>query len=208
MTLELFGERDPRVHIGNEVFEFHDAKIAFRYPVVNSVSLRDENSNVLDDWRMAFSCAEIRRNNFAAEVEKVGGIHEFVEKYGTNVDYVRQLLNGKDTKGGRNIGDRAARKIEGLLNKPANWMDQDHSEKRSPALIVNQAENDVDALRYFVAALTATMVVTRPAEAVAVAQTIRNKAPKKFVENGLLKELLKGLDVAKKSKSRPPAASS
>lgn len=203
MSFDFLGERDPRIHFGDEIFQFHDAKIAFRYPDVNSVSLRDKNSNLLDDCGMAMSCAEIRRRNYAAEVDKAGGVDRFFDKYGTNPDYVRQLLNGKGVKGGRNIGDRAARKIEKMLNRPENWMDQDHTEKRSPALALNQGENDVDALRFFAAALTATMAIMRPAEARAVAAAIRLEAPDKFAKNGLLKTLLKVLDKAKKAKTGP-----
>lgn len=206
MSLEFLCQLGSRGGIGDEFFEFHAPKIAKRYPVVNSVSLRDTNSRTLDHPDMPKSAAEIRRENFAAEVEKAGGAQKFADLHEGNVDYVRQMLNGKGVKGGRNIGDRSARRIEGYLKKPKNWLDQDHSDPRSPALVTNQAENDVDALRFFAAALTAAMAAIRPGEGAAVAATLRKKAPKKFVENGLLKELLQVLDKgSKKAKIRPPA---
>lgn len=65
-----------------------------------------------------------------------------------------------------------------------------------PDLVIARLENDIDSLRYGMAALIAAMTVHRPAEAADVAKTIRKSVPQKFVRQGYLHELLQALDKA------------
>lgn len=61
-------------------------------------------------------------------------------------------------------------------------------------LQIARLENDIDSLRFAVAALVSAMTVHRPAEATDVAKTIRKNVPQKFVRRGYLHELLQALD--------------
>lgn len=61
-------------------------------------------------------------------------------------------------------------------------------------LVIARLENDIDSLRFAMAAMVAAMTVHRPAEAAAVAKTIRKSVPQKFVRQGYLHELLQALD--------------
>lgn len=65
-------------------------------------------------------------------------------------------------------------------------------------LVISRLENDIDALRYAVAALVTSMVVNRPAEALDAAETIRQAVPSKFRDQGFLHELLLVLEKASK----------
>jgi hypothetical protein len=56
---------------------------------------------------MLKSAKDIRREKFTAEVNKAGGVKQFVELYSENPDYVRQLISGKTP-----MGHRAARRLE------------------------------------------------------------------------------------------------
>ena len=67
-------------------------------------------------------------------------------------------------------------------------------EKLRPDLVIARLENDIDSLRYGMAAMIAAMTVHRPAEAADVAKTIRKSVPQKFVRQGYLHELLQVLD--------------
>jgi hypothetical protein len=77
---------------------------------------------------------------------------------------------------------------------------------RSAALITNQLENDVDAMRYLLAGMTTAFAVMRPDEGAKIASAIRDPragVPKKFLKNGFLKLMLDRLDAgAKKAKIR------
>lgn len=168
---------------------------------------------------MGFSAAELRRHNFAAAVEKAGGVPAFCRSTELNPDYVRQLLNGKDVKGGRNIGDRAARKIEALIGKDPNWLDQAHGPvavaqaPARPPTVPRQVENDIDALRLAVGALFTDLASTRPAEGARLAERIRATVPENFQDRGLLFALLEVLDTGARAaapakgrkRARPPA---
>lgn len=158
---------------------------------------------------MGLSAAEIRRLNYAQAVAEAGGVPEFVKKYEAydlNPDYVRQLLNGKDVKGGRNIGARSARKIEAMLGKPENWLDQLHGPmglealERAPAppkpvFQAHQQANDIHAIRLAVAALYNHLAATRPDEGTALASGLRETIEEPYQNNGLLQELLSSLDM-------------
>jgi len=77
------------------------------------------------------------------------------------------------------------------------------TDKRAADKAIHQLENDVDSMRYLLNALVAVMIASRPDEADHVARTIRDKVPKKFVENGYLKLTLDAFDKAsKKAKTR------
>lgn len=67
-----------------------------------------------------------------------------------------------------------------------------------PELVIARLQNDVDALRYGMAALVATMTFHRPSEAEAAAKAIRRNVPAKFRDQGFLAELLAVLDRAPK----------
>lgn len=68
-----------------------------------------------------------------------------------------------------------------------------------PDLVIARLENDIDALRYTVAALVATMTVHRPAEAADAARALRRMVPARFRESGLVHELASILERAEKA---------
>jgi len=65
---------------------------------------------------------------------------------------------------------------------------------RRDDLKIARLENDVDSLRYALAALVSVMAVHRPAEGADVAKALRKHVPAKFVKQGYVAELLKALD--------------
>lgn len=65
---------------------------------------------------------------------------------------------------------------------------------RTPALIVNQLENDVDALRYAVGVMATVFAMKRPDEGAEFADAIRATVPQKFLERGIIFELLEMFD--------------
>lgn len=67
-----------------------------------------------------------------------------------------------------------------------------------PDLVIARLQNDVDALRYALAALVSVMTVHRPAEAEAAAKAIRRAVPAKFRDQGFVHELVAVLDRAPK----------
>lgn len=67
-----------------------------------------------------------------------------------------------------------------------------------PDLVIARLENDVDALRYAVAALVSTMTIHRPAEAADAARVLRRSVPARFRESGLIPELAATLERALK----------
>jgi hypothetical protein len=165
---------------------------------------------------MSLSAAEVRRHNFASAVEAAGGVPAFCKKTELNPDYVRQLLNGKDHKGGRNIGERAARKIEGLIGKERNWLDQVHgpvgvkaaerpAREPQPEFQAAQLENSLHAIRLALGALFVDMARFKPAEGARVAETIRATIPENFQDRGLLAGLLEALDAGTAAAKVAPA---
>lgn len=77
---------------------------------------------------------------------------------------------------------------------PLRDYDQATGEERRPDLITARLENDVDSLRFALAAMVSAITVHRPAEAADVARAIRKHVPGKFVQQGYLRELLQALD--------------
>jgi transcriptional regulator with XRE-family HTH domain len=67
-----------------------------------------------------------------------------------------------------------------------------------PDLAQRRLENDIDAMRFALAAMTTVMVGHRPAEATAFAKRLRGSVPARFLERGFLYELLSALDGAPK----------
>lgn len=74
--------------------------------------------------------------------------------------------------------------------------DGDDLDPRRLDLIVRRLENDVDSLRYALAAIVTVMTVHRPAEAADVAKMLRKHVPAKFVQQGYVQELLQALEKA------------
>ncbi len=68
---------------------------------------------------MEMTPEEVRRHNFNQRVEKMGGQSAFIEKTGYNQGQVSQIQNG-----GRNIGEKLARKLERLAEWPRLSLDQ------------------------------------------------------------------------------------
>lgn len=66
-------------------------------------------------------------------------------------------------------------------------------------LVIARLENDIDALRYAVAALVSTMTIHRPAEAADAARALRRMVPARFRESGLVHELATILERAGKA---------
>ena len=54
---------------------------------------------------------------------------EFATVIGVSPTYFKQMKKGKDN-GGRNIGNSIAKRIEKAFEKPAKWLDLDHSPKK------------------------------------------------------------------------------
>lgn len=101
---------------------------------------------------------------------------------------------------GRELGVDPARISEdyaSFLTAASNIVPMPRSsggDERRHDLIIARLENDIDSLRFAMAALVSTMTIHRPAEAADVAKTIRKKVPQKFVRQGYLHELLQALD--------------
>lgn len=104
---------------------------------------------------------QVRRENFAAKVARAGGPKAFAERYDENIDYVRQILKGKDG-GGRNIGDRAARRIEKMLGEPMYSLDADRS---APKDAEQRTGGDVIALQIAVESILSALVSRLPGSA-------------------------------------------
>lgn len=68
------------------------------------------------------------------------------------------------------------------------------ADERRLDLTIARLENDIDSLRFAIAAMVSVMTVHRPAEGAAVAKAMRRHVPAKFVRQGYLAELLDVLD--------------
>lgn len=73
------------------------------------------------------------------------------------------------------------------------------TQKASEGLRQSRIENDIDALRYALAAIISAMVIHRPAEALDVAAAIRKRVPAKFQQAGLIPELVSVLEKAQRT---------
>lgn len=85
---------------------------------------------------------------------------------------------------------------EGQVGNVVPLRDYAHAsgDERRPDLVIARLENDIDSLRFALAAMASVMTVHRPAEAADVARAIRKHVPGKFVQQGYLRELLQALD--------------
>jgi hypothetical protein len=180
-----------------------DANIAKDYPKRNSLLLQARGRRLPDHSGMLKSAAEIRREKFSLEVAREGGAVKFADKHNMNPDYVRQLLNGRD-HGGANIGNRAARKIEGLLGKPTNWLDH-----VGDVPLAIHSENDVIALQIAMRSLVKALAVATPLAAPVFAAQVRAmaEAERFSTKQALLANLL-GIaeqDQRTEEASSPPA---
>jgi hypothetical protein len=86
--------------------------------------------------------------------------------------------------------------IAGVGGNVVPLRDVSDEDIRRPALALRRVENDVDALRYALASIVVATVTHRPAEALAVAASIRRSVPKKYQDRGFVQELLVTLDAA------------
>lgn len=78
---------------------------------------------------------------------------------------------------------------------------------RTPALTINQLENDVDALRHALAALAGVFVSHQPQAAAEVAAAVRAKVPARFHSGGWLADFLDAMDaVARPARRRAASA--
>jgi hypothetical protein len=66
----------------------------------------------------------------------------------------------------------------------------------SPEETIRRLQNDVRALNYALGAMVSAMTRLRPAEAQAVADLLRRRAPEQFLDYGLLPALLATMDAA------------
>lgn len=73
---------------------------------------------------------EIRRLNLLEAIARMGTAKKLADVADVSAAYLSQVKNHQpDSKTGKpkNLGDEAARKIEGALGETHGWMDQDHS---------------------------------------------------------------------------------
>lgn len=78
------------------------------------------------------SLAQIRRDNLRRVIKDYfnDSVVEFTDKAGYSTPVlVYRLLSPTKPKG---IGDKLARKVEGMANKPKHWLDHDHNEAVGP----------------------------------------------------------------------------
>lgn len=65
-----------------------------------------------------------RTRNLKGLVDNAGSIAKLARKYNElDATYISQLLNGH-----RNFGEKAARKMEGIMGLPEGWFDIDHEQ--------------------------------------------------------------------------------
>lgn len=71
---------------------------------------------------MDMTASEFRHAHLVLMIEKSGTAQAFAEKVGLAPSYISQLVNNK-ARGGRDIGDKLARKIEAKMGLPKGTMD-------------------------------------------------------------------------------------
>lgn len=64
---------------------------------------------------------DLRVKNLSSLVREAGSIANLARKYKIDATYISQILSGH-----RNLGEKAARKIESMMNLDQNWFDQKH----------------------------------------------------------------------------------
>lgn len=140
-----------------------------------------------------------RTLNIRKAVDDAGGPSAFASSVGSGRWSQGQVSQWISEANPKPIGDKLARRLESALRMPAgafdNWQDLLHQhDLRSPDLVTNQLENDIDAIRYALAGFTAVLASERPAEGARVAAAIRKSVPANFVVRGFLQTLLATLD--------------
>lgn len=96
---------------------------------VNSVSHIPIFSDLLFNAGMK-TIGEIRRENMLIAQDRVGGAEQLAELADLSAAYLSQIKNKtleSKTKKEKQMGDKAARKIEIALGEPVGWMDADHT---------------------------------------------------------------------------------
>ena len=76
------------------------------------------------------SASEVRLENLEVLVKEAGTADALAEACGLSAEYISQIRNRAiDNKTGRprNLGSRAARKLEEGMSKPLGWMDTNHA---------------------------------------------------------------------------------
>ena len=92
-----------------------EKRIALCYPLVNSLLLVQEDSNVLFNHSM--DNKERRRQHLLIAITRAGSIEELAASTEANPKHLSQLKNGT-----RGIGDKFARKMESKLGlRPGAW---------------------------------------------------------------------------------------
>jgi hypothetical protein len=78
----------------------------------------------------------IRLKNLEHLIREAGSAARLARAANTNSSYLSQVRNQLPTKKGtpRSIGDDLAAKLEGAMNKPQGWMDEDHGDEIVPAV--------------------------------------------------------------------------
>lgn len=164
---------------------------------------------------------ETRIANCRALIAQAGGIGDFGARIGMTNDN-GQLSNTFGANPKKNIGDPLAARVEDAFGKRRGWLDipwawiERHygqaatpAQKASPApeIQVNRVENDVDALRYMIGAMSLMIAEKRPAEGAALAKLMRERVPKKFLDRkGSVLAVIEGLEEAvREAKARKPA---
>jgi phage repressor protein C with HTH and peptisase S24 domain len=104
---------------------------------VNSNLRIPQNSNLL--FNAGMNIKEIRRNNLKLLAAPYSTMEEFALTCGyTDGNYVRQLAQGH-----RDMGDKTARKLEQVCNKPEGWMDQIHTHPMAVTAVREATVQDV-----------------------------------------------------------------
>jgi hypothetical protein len=160
-----------------------------------------------------------RTLNIRHFVAEAGGPTEFAIQYGGDRWTQAQVSQWISEKSPKPIGHNLARELEVALGLQEGEFDswrngEPRSDRpkdgRSHEQVVNQLENDIDALRFALAGMVAVIADERPGEGARVAAAIRKHVPQNFVVRGFLHSLLRTLDpvTAKAPVSSPRAVRS
>lgn len=75
-------------------------------------------------FNAAMDVKQIRKANLRILIGEAGKAAKLAKCVDTDPSYISQIIS---KKGGREVGDEFARKLERATGKPHGWMDQDHS---------------------------------------------------------------------------------
>jgi hypothetical protein len=144
-----------------------------------------------------------RTLNIRHFVAEAGGPTEFAIQFGGDRWTQAQVSQWISENHPKPIGHRLARELEIALGLEKGQFDtwrkgdplgERPKDERPLGVVMNQLENDIDALRYALAGMVAIIADERPAEGARVAEAIRKNVPQNFVVRGFLHSLLKKLD--------------